>query len=167
MKLKWTAAAVAICLFLGGCSGGEGTKGQRDFIGASTSLFQSIEVENGTPVTAEFEVSLSETEAAFLFVEVSEQVEGEIRYTYTTGDKPGVILGYGLEGSGECTVFDLVSATDAAYGTIWVEEKVTLQPGMNQFYLAGDSVSCRMRLELDGLEEGKVSYVSAFPKAAD
>ena len=83
--------------------------------------------------------------------------------TYTTHDEPGVTLGYCIE-DGERTTFDLKSATDPAYEGLWTTKEVTLKKGMNVFYLSGVDVSCKMRFEISGIDQTKVTYIGAFPR---
>lgn len=129
-----------------------------------TSIFHSLTAANGNPITGNFDVFLSQTDAIFLYIEVQEEMTATLDFTYTTHDESGVTLGYRLEGSDNKNVFDLQSAADPAYDTVWSSKEITLQRGMNVFYLSGDDVSCRMKFEISGLDQSKVTYVGAFPR---
>ena len=141
---------------------GESSEQQKP-AGNQTSIFRSITAENGEPITGAFDVYLSETDAIFLYIEAQEEMNVSMNFTYTTHDEPGVTLGYCLE-EGEKTTFDLKSATDPAYEGFWTTKEVTLQKGMNVFYLSGNDVSCKMRFEISGIDQTKVTYVGAFPR---
>ncbi len=142
----------------------EDSSGEQYPAGSQTSIFRSLTANNGNPITGQFDVYLSETEAVFLYIEVQEETKVTMDFTYTTHEKPGVKFGYYLEGEDDKTTFELESATDEAYDTVWTAKKITLQKGMNVFYLSGEDVSCSMRYEISGAEQSKVTYVGAFPR---
>ena len=145
---RWTGlfAAATLCLALAACGAG------RPLVDAGSSIFHSLEV-SGT--AAELDVTLAETEASFLALELAEAAEATLHYTYSTGDQRGVQLRV-TPPEGEAVVYDLAAATEEAYGAIWVDETVTLPAGTTVFSLTGEGVSCRMQLEVQGLDEGNV-----------
>lgn len=55
-------------------------------------------------------------------------------------------------------------AAEEAYNGIWQEQNITLQKGMNIFYINGDSGECRMHFEITGLEKASVTYVGAYTR---
>ena len=129
------------------------------------SMFRSLPATNGDPITGNFDVFLSQTDAVFLYIEVQEEMTATMDFTYTTHDQSGVALGYFLEGSEDSkTVLDLNASSDSAYDTIWSNEEITLQKGMNIFYLSGDDVSCKMKFEISGIDKSKLTYLGAFPR---
>lgn len=136
----------------------------RPFLNAQTSVFQSLEVENGKTITAYLDVYLSETDADFLFIELKEEAKAIMRYTYTTDDEEGVQLGIRSEEDGKVTSFELKAAAEQAYDAVWLEETVSLKKGMNKLYLSGDDRTCKMICEIVGLDSKNAVYISAFPK---
>lgn len=137
----------------------------KDFFDSQSSVFHSIEAhEDENVITANFDVYLSETEAAFLFVEAKEEMDVTLHYTYTTQDQSGVELGHYLDGSGEKSVIELAAATEQAYDSLWTDEKISLKKGMNVFFLSGNDITCKMKFEINGFDHDKISYASAFDK---
>lgn len=135
-----------------------------NFSGSQTSIFRSLTVDNGDPITGSFDVYLSKTDAIFFYIESQEEMKISFDFTYTTHDQHGVTLGYYLDGSDDKTAFDLKSATDEAFDAFWTNQEVTLQKGMNVFYLSGDDVTCKMQFEISGADQSKFTYVGAFPR---
>lgn len=128
-------------------------------------MFRSLSATNGDPITGNFDVFLSQTDAVFLYIEVQEEMTATMDFTYTTHDQSGVALGYFLEGSEDSkTVLDLNASSDSAYDTIWSNEEITLQKGMNIFYLSGNDISCKMKFEISGIDKSKLTYLGAFPR---
>lgn len=182
-KMVVITAVIGICMNLTACGGKAGastavigkteqgvkTAGMetsRPFINSRTSVFNTLTGDTEEGVSADLDVFLSETEAVFLFVEVSEDTEATLKYTYSTGDEDGVKMGYYQTESGKRTEDELPAATEDAYGVLWTEEKITLKKGTNEVYLAGENKTVKMRCEIDGLDESKVLYKGVFPKEA-
>lgn len=182
-KMAVITAVIGICMNLTACGGRTeasvgvigktepevktaGAETSRPFFNSRTSEFNTLTGDTGEGVSAEFDVFLSETEAGFLFIEVSEDTEATLRYTYSTGDEGGVKMGYYETESGKRTEDELPAATDDAYGVLWTEEKITLKKGTNEVYLAGENKTVKMRCEIGGLDESKVLYKGVFPKEA-
>lgn len=142
----------------------DGNVSSRPLFNAQSSIFNSLEVKNEDIISADFDVYLSETEADFLFVEVEEDVQVTLNYTYTTEDVANVKLGYYLEGETKKISSILDAATDEAYDTIWLEKTIYLKKGVNVFYLSGTNCTCQMLCEIRDLDKSKFTYVGAYPK---
>ncbi len=148
---------------LAGCGKIDDTT-KRDFFNAQTSIFNTLEVKDGDIITADFDVYLAETEAAFLFVEVTEDMKATIHYTYSTQHEDGINLGYYLEGTRDKTTFTLAGATEEALYHIGRDEEIVLQKGTNIFYVAGDKCHCNMHFEINDFDKSKIAYVNAYAK---
>lgn len=142
-----------------------GSPQSRPLANAQSSLFNTLEVQDGKDaITADFDVYLAETEAAFLWVEATEKMEVTLRYTYDTGGGEGAALGYRPAGGEAAAAFPLPAATEDAFNAVWNEAPITLQAGTTVFYLTGDQVTCNMRFQLNGADAGHISYAGAFPR---
>lgn len=147
-------------------AGAEKKEESRPFLNSSTSIFNSLTGDMEEGVSADFDVFLSETEAGFLFIEVSEDTEATLRYTYSTGNEDGVKMGYYETKSQKRTEDELPAAEDGAFGVRWTEEKIQLKKGTNAVYLAGDNRTVKMHCEIDELDESILLYKGVFPKEA-
>ena len=143
-------------------TGAQGAK--RPFFNAQTTIFHSLNVSEGEPVSVDLDVYLYETNAEFLFIEAAQDCAVKISYTYSTEDSEGVILGCCAESGGEKYSSELTAATAEAYDIFWTDETVSLKKGMNVFFLSGNDKNCKMHLELSTEDHENFSYVSAFPR---
>lgn len=163
-KFAWVLNVFLLGICLEACGSGEASAVTgRDFLNSQTSIFRDLSIVDGEAVTADFTVDLSETEAGFLFVEVSEDMEGTMHYTYSNGGREGLVMGY-CAGDAAAEEIALEAATEEAYGAIWTDTEVSLKKGTNVFFVSGEDQSCRMQFELTGLDKEKVTYVSAFSR---
>lgn len=141
-----------------------GTNGEkRPFLGAQSTIFHSLNVTEGDPVTAKLDVYLNGPEAEFLFVEAVEDCDVKISYTYTTDASDGVSFGCYHEADGRSDTDELTAATEKAYEGFWTDEIVSLKKGMNVFFLSGTDKNCRMYLELSAEKPELLSYTGASP----
>lgn len=132
--------------------------------GCHTTFSQkSTVVSKETPEALEAitEKTLTDKKSELLLVEVSEDTQAKISYTYSTEDKGPIQLSYTADKQ-SMNSFNLPAATEEAYDSIWQEEQVLLKQGQNTFYLNGDQVTCKMQFKLDNLENGKIMS-SEFP----
>lgn len=136
----------------------------RKLIDYETTVFRELTIDAGDPVTAEFEVYLSENEGNIFYIEAAEDTDITLKYTYSTNDEDGVELGYYAEGEDSKTVFKLSPATDEAYDAIWSNDTVHLKKGMNIIYISGNDVTCKMYCEINDLDRSKITYVGGSPK---
>lgn len=83
--------------------------------------------------------------------------EATIRYTYSTDDKDNVVLGC-INGDSNPMLLELLPATEDSYNVIWNEEDITLKKGDNTFYLTGNGAHCKMILQIDGINEENIIY---------
>lgn len=178
---------VSFGLFLGGCghisqaagktpssagteasfvSAGNTKEEKRPFFDAQSTIFHSLNVTEGDPVTAELNVYLNGPEAEFLFVEAVEDCDVKISYTYTTYASDGVSFGCYHEADGQSNADELTAATEKAYEAFWTDEIVSLKKGMNAFFLSGTDKNCRMSLELRAEKPELLSYTGAAPTAS-
>lgn len=128
------------------------------FFNSESSTFHSLTISDKDAITVELDVYLLDTEAAFLAVEVSEDMEGDMYYTYSASGTDSLILGYGPEDKNkERTEFSLPAETESDGNRR--KEKVYLKKGFNVFYLSGQDTSCKMQVEITGLDKTKVTYV--------
>ena len=145
-------------------SGTEQESAVRPVINAQSSIFNTIKDDIGDVISVDFDAYLKETEAAFMFLEVSEDTTVTMRYTYSTAHQDGVKLGYYHEGSKDKTSEELTAATEEAYNIFWTEEKLTLKKGMNVLFVSGEDKTVKMHVEIEGLEPDITVYAGAFPK---
>lgn len=85
-------------------------------------------------------------------IQLADDTDATLRYSYSTDNTDSVILGY----LGEDNVpaeLELSPATEEAYDAIWEETPITLQNGETKFYLRGENVHCRMTLQIENIEE--------------
>lgn len=132
--------------------------------GCHTTFSQkSTVVSKETPEALEAitEKTLTDKKSELLLVEVSEDTQAKISYTYSTEDKGPIQLSYTADKQ-SMNSFNLPAATEEDYDSIWQEEEVSLKQGQNTFYLNGDQVTCKMQFKLDNLENGKIMS-SEFP----
>ena len=64
-------------------SGTEQESAVRPVINAQSSIFNTIKDDIGDVISVDFDAYLKETEAAFMFLEVSEDTTVTMRYTYS------------------------------------------------------------------------------------
>lgn len=136
----------------------------RKLIDYETTVFRELTIDAGDPVTAEFEVYLSENEGNIFYIEAAEDTDITLKYTYSTNDEDGVELGCYAEDEDSKTVFKLSPATDEAYDAIWSNDTVSLKKGMNIIYISGNDVTCKMYCEINDLDRSKITYVGGSPK---
>lgn len=129
----------------------------------STSIFHSLKISEDEPVTVDLDVYLSETEAEFLSLEVSEDCKVSLDYTYSTRGQDGIILGYRHETASDHHSWQLAAAAEDAYGAISNSEILSLKKGMNHFYLSGDDRDCKMHLEIEISGSGEITYAGMQP----
>lgn len=126
--------------------------------------FISLTITDNETISSEFEIDLTGNEATFLTVEVTEDTEAVVHYTYTTKEKSGAVWGYYPNGSDDKVSFELRAGTENAYNAFWTDETIALKQGMNLFYVSGNDVSCKMYFEISKIDKNKVSYVGAYTK---
>lgn len=166
--MKRAAIILTCCITALGLSACVRTDGSsykdRKLIDYETTVFRELTIDAGDPVTAEFEVYLSENEGNIFYIEAAEDTDITLKYTYSTNDEDGVELGYYTEGEDSKTVFKLSPATDEAYDAIWSNDTVHLKKGMNIIYISGNYVTCKMYCEINDLDRSKITYVGGSPK---
>ena len=183
-ELGFLIFTISIGLFLSGCgqisqaagktpsssgtgasfaSAGGSSGEKRPFFDSQSTIFHSLNVTEGDPVTAELDVYLNGPEAEFLFIEAVEDCDVKISYTYTTDASDGVSFGCYHEADGRSDADELTAATEKAYEGFWTDEIVSLKKGMNVFFLSGTDKSCRMYLELSAEKPELLSYAGASP----
>lgn len=128
---------------------------------AADDRFRYLTVKDEEIITADFAADLTGGKVTFLTIEVSEDMEAVMHYTYGTEEKNGAKWG---SENGEENVFDLIAAPDEDYGVSWTDEKVTLKKGMNIFYISGSDMNFKMHFEVQGLDKSKVTYVGAYTR---
>ncbi len=124
----------------------------------------SFLVEDGETIRSVFEVDLSGDEITFLTVEVTEDMEATVHYSYTTREKEGAVWGYYLSGSEDKSTFELQAGTENVYGMFWTDKSIELKQGTNIFFISGDDISCKMCFEIAKIDKAKVSYVGTYTR---
>lgn len=166
--MKRAAILLTCCMTAFGLSAcvrtDEATDKGRKLIDYETTIFKELTIDAGDPVTAEFEVYLSENEGNIFYIEASEDTDITLKYTYSTNNEDGVELGYYIEGEDGRTTIELSSATAEAYEAIWSNDTVHLKKGMNIIYISGNDVTCKMYCEINDLDRSKITYVGGSPK---
>ena len=80
-----TALALSACVRTD-----ESSYKDRKLIDYETTVFRELTIDAGDPVTAEFEVYLSENEGNIFYIEAAEDTDITLKYTYSTNDEDGV-----------------------------------------------------------------------------
>lgn len=109
-----------------------------------------------TETTVELDLAAEDTEIYYL--NLANDANAILRYTYSTDDKEGAILGYYNNSDTTPTTIELLPATEEGYNAIWSEESVELKAGENTFYLTGDEIHCKMILQIDGISDDSIIY---------
>lgn len=133
--------------------------------------------ENGT-VTVEIDTlakkdtSALEDKAIFLVVNVKDDTDIALRYTYDSYGEENIMLCCGVNDSDTdetalkpIYAMNLTQSSEENYKEIWFGGGAFLEKGANCFYLSGRSRSlpCRMVLELTFFEKENVESVVLYP----
>lgn len=169
MKKAWMISiCVGICIGFTACEDigfeakdilSEGSNHISTLLDGQTSIFNHLEVHGGDVNTVDLDVFLSQTEAAFLFIQATEELEVDLHYTYSTEGKDGIRMGRYLKDSNEKTSVELAAQPKDAFQRAWSDEKMTLSKGMNVLYLSGDDRNCRMYLEVKAENPDGIGYL--------
>ncbi len=130
-------------------------------IEAQASVFQSLRMAGGNALAVSLEATPTETETPFFYIEAAKDTEVTLYYNFTkaAGDAQ---IGCYAEGSKEKMSVPLDSS--AVTEEVNNEMTITLQKGMNVFYITGDGCSCNVSCEISGLDEKDIYYADTKPK---
>lgn len=163
MKKIWLVLLLTAAAALSGCgigisdTGGTALGGAGIDVEAQTSIFNEINIDDGDPVTVDFDVYLNQTDAPFLYVEASEDVKATMRYSYTK-ESGGIAVHYGLVGeSGESIKLESGEITEQKDG----EASLELKKGIHVFWLTSEGESgCRMGIQIQAEKPERIESVS-------
>lgn len=128
---------------------------------AQASVFQSLRMANGNALAVSLEATPTETETPFFYIEAARDTEVTLYYNFTkeAGDAQ---IGCYADGSKEkmSVPLDSSSVTEEVNN----EMTISLQKGMNVFYITGDGCSCNVSCEISGLDEKDIYYADTKPK---
>ena len=111
---------------------------------AQASVFQSLRMANGNALAVSLEATPTETETPFFYIEAARDTEVTLYYNFTKEAGDAQIGCYAEEVNNEMTI--------------------SLQKGMNVFYITGDGCSCNVSCEISGLDEKDIYYADTKPK---
>lgn len=121
---------------------------------------------------AKKDTSALEDKAIFLVVNVKDDTDIALRYTYDSYGKENIMLCCGVNDSDTdetalkpIYAMNLTQSSEENYKEIWFGGGAFLEKGANCFYLSGRSRSlpCRMVLELTFFEKENVESVVLYP----
>lgn len=126
---------------------------------AQASVFQSLRMANGNALAVSLEATPTET--PFFYIEAARDTEVTLYYNFTkeAGDAQ---IGCYADGSKEKMSVPLDSS--AVTEEVNNEMTISLQKGMNVFYITGDGCSCNVSCEISGLDEKDIYYADTKPK---
>lgn len=137
----------------------ETISGTQEDIESQIDTAISEQEDNRTETTVELDLTTENSEIYYL--NLKNDAKATLRYTYSTDDKEGAILGYYNDSDTEPATIELLPATEEAYNAIWKEESVELEKGENTFYLIGDEIHCKMILQIEGIADDNIIYAGA------
>lgn len=111
----------------------------------------------GRPIEAAVEAGLTAQQTEICALNLENDTKAVLRYTYSTDDKEGAVLGYYNPSAPESAAIELLPATEEAYNAVWTEESIELEKGETVFYLTGDGVHCKMILQIQGVSENPMT----------
>ncbi len=118
----------------------------------------TISEQEGERAETAIELDLAAEDTEIYYLNLANDAKAILRYTYSTDDKEGAILGYYNNSDTTPTTIELLPATEEAYNAIWNEESVELKTGENTFYLTGDGIHCKMILQIEGISDDCIIY---------
>lgn len=128
---------------------------------AQASVFQSLRMANGNALAVSLEATPTETETPFFYIEAARDTEVTLYYNFTK-DAGDAQIGCYAEGSKEKMSVPLDSS--AVTEEVNNEMTITLQKGMNVFYITGDGCSCNLSCEISGIDGKDIYYADTKPK---
>lgn len=128
---------------------------------AQTSVFQSLRMANGSTLAVSLEATPTETQTPFFYIEAARDTEVTLYYNFTKDAGDAQIGCYAEDTKENMSVpLDSSAVTDEVNN----EMTLSLQKGMNVFYITGDGCSCRLSCEISGMEEKDIYYADTKPK---
>lgn len=128
---------------------------------AQASVFQSLRMANKNTLAVSLEAIPNETETPFFYIEAAKDAEVTLYYNFTK-DAGDAQIGCYAEGSKEKMSVPLDSS--AVTEEVNNEMTISLQKGMNIFYITGDGCSCNLSCEISGIDETDIDYADTKPK---
>lgn len=128
---------------------------------AQASVFQSLRMANGNALAVSLEATPTETETPFFYIKAARDTEVTLYYNFTK-DAGDAQIGCYAEGSKEKMSVPLDSS--AVTEEVNNEMTITLQKGMNVFYITGDGCSCKLSCEISGIDGKDIYYADTKPK---
>ena len=122
---------------------------------AQASVFQSLRMANGNALAVSLEATPTETETPFFYIEAARDTEVTLYYNFTkeAGD---------AQSSKEKMSVPLDSS--AVTEEVNNEMTISLQKGMNVFYITGDGCACNLSCEISGIDGKDIYYADTKPK---
>lgn len=130
-------------------------------IEAQASVFQSLRMASGNALAVSLEATPTDTETPFFYIEAARDTEVTLYYNFTkeAGDAQ---IGCYAESTNEKMSVPLDSS--AVTKEVNNEMTITLQKGMNVFYITGDGCSCKLSCEISGMDGKDIYYADTKPK---
>lgn len=116
---------------------------------------------NGNALAVSLEATPTETETPFFYIEAAKDTEVTLYYNFTkeAGDAQ---IGCYAESSKEKMSVPLDSS--AVTEEVNNEMTISLQKGMNVFYITGDGCACNLSCEISGIDGKDIYYADTKPK---
>lgn len=120
-------------------------------------VFSSLHIINGTLPSIHFTAVPTENKTPFFYIEMKEDVEVTLSYSFTKEEGNASIGCYHIGKQEEMSVPLDMAATEEQ---IKNEFSMTLHKGMNVFYIVGDGGSCSMSCSISDLPEEQILYAN-------
>ncbi len=120
-------------------------------------VFSSLRVTNGALPSIQFTAVPTESKTPFFYIEMKEDVEVTLSYSFTKEEGNASIGCYHIGKQEEMSVPLDMAATEEK---ITNELSMMLHKGMNVFYIVGEGSQCSISCSISGLPEDEILYAN-------